>query len=63
MTTYDLDRDQMTVLKGSYLDQHLIETEGRSASYGELADADEIVPDEVIHEAYAGMYFSQDDFF
>ena len=63
MTTYDLYREQMTVLKGSYLDQHLIETEGRSASYGELADADEIVPDEVIHEAYAGTYFSPDDFF
>ena len=63
LTVYDLTRDQINELKASYLDQHLQETEGRSASYGELADAGEIVPDWLIFDAYAATLFSPDDFF
>ena len=62
LTVYDLTIDQLNELKESYLDQHLQETEGRAASYGELADASEIVPDWLIFDAYAGTLFSPDDF-
>lgn len=37
-------------------------TEGRTASYGELAEA-ESVPDEKVFEHYAGIEFVEDDFF
>ena len=57
MTTHELNREQMTELKGKYL----CETQD-SVSYGELADADEIVSDQTIHEHYAGIYFVDDDF-
>lgn len=63
LTVYDLTIDQLNELKESYLDQHLQETEGRAASYGELANASEIVPDWLIFDAYAGTLFSPDDFF
>ena len=57
MTTHELNRDQMTELKGHYL----CETQDR-VSYGELAAADELVSDQTIHEYYAGTCFVDDDF-
>lgn len=57
MNTHELNRDQMTELKGNYL----CETQ-ENVSWGELADADEIVSDQTIHEYYAGTDFSDDDF-
>ena len=62
LTISDLSAEQIADLKAAYLDRHVMETEGRSASYGELASASEIVPDWIIYDAYAGTIFSPDDF-
>ncbi len=62
MDVTELSRDQLVELKGKHLDDRLYETEGRGASYGELADADEIISDEEIFEVYSGYDFSDDDF-
>ena len=58
MTVSELSSDQLFELKQYYLTQHLLEVEGRSPSYGELADADSIVDDAIIFEEYAGVVFS-----
>ena len=63
MTIYDLNREQIIQVKQDYLTEHLYEVEGRGPSYGELVDADTIVPDWIILEAYACYDFSDDDFF
>lgn len=62
MTASELTAEQMEELKQSYLFQHLEETEDRSASYEELANAADIVPDWIIFDAYGGTVFSNDDF-
>lgn len=62
MTVSELTREQLVQLKQSYLTDHLLEVEDRTPSYGELADADEIVPDAVIFGAEAATIFSPDDF-
>lgn len=62
MTISELTADQMTELKQAYLTEHLLETEERTPSYNEIANADEIVPDWVIFEAYSGTIFSEYDF-
>lgn len=62
MTVSELTREQLVQLKQSYLTEHLLEVEDREPSYGELADADEIVPDAIIFEAEAATVFSPDDF-
>ena len=36
--------------------------EERGPSYGELADADILVPDDVIWDKFAGTMFTEDDF-
>ena len=53
----------MIELKQRYLNNHLLEVEDRSACYGELADANEIVSDDDIYDNYGGFNFSEDDFF
>ncbi len=63
MTVSELNADEMTMLKQNYLTERLIEVEGRTPSWGELADADDIVGDQLIFEAYADFEFSKDDFF
>ena len=63
MNVSELSNDQMLELKQDYLTQHLLEAEERTPSYGELADADGIVDDAIIFETYAGVVFSEDDFF
>ena len=52
MTLKDLNKDQRKQLKARLLDDELMEVEGRTASYGEIANADEIVSDvEIFCEA------------
>lgn len=62
-TVYDLTPEEMQELKAHYLDSHLLEVEDRTASYGELANAAAIVPDEIIFDTYGHYTFSDDDFF
>ncbi len=62
MKVKELNRDQLTELKGKYLDSKIYEEEKRGASYGELAQADELVSDSEIFEEYAGIDFVNDDF-
>lgn len=57
----ELNRNQLTELKQSYLIQHNEET-GEGTSYDELARADSIISDKVIQEAYSGINFTEDDF-
>lgn len=61
MTVYDLNRDQLAELKQHYLTEQM-DARGESPSWGELADADDIISDEEIYDAYAGTIFSLDDF-
>ena len=63
LTVSELTNEQMLELKQNYLCQHLLEVEDRTPSYGELADADEIVSDHLIYDAYGGTLFVPDDFF
>lgn len=58
----ELNRDQLTELKQRMVDDEISETEGRSASYGELANA-ESIPDEKVFERYDGIEFVEEDFF
>ena len=62
MTLKDLNKDQRKQLKARLLDDELMEVEGRTASYGEIANADEIVSDEKLEEAYCATSFVPDDF-
>lgn len=63
MDVRQLNRDQLTELKQRMIDEELYEKEGRGASYGELAAADSLVPDEKVFERYKGTSFVNDDFF
>lgn len=61
MKLSDLTNEQRLELKQAIVkdrNEHI----GEGTSYGELADADELVDDEVLVEAYAGTEFSPDDF-
>lgn len=70
MTVHELNRDQLVQLKQHYLCQ--LAEEGCYAevrgvdydepSYGDLADADDIVPDDVIFRNYDYVYFTEEDF-
>lgn len=62
MSVYELTHEQMVTLKQRYLDNHLMEVENRTASYGELAMADTIVSDDDIYNNYGGYSFVEEDF-
>lgn len=62
MTVQELDRDQLIELKQMYLTE-IGEEEGDGTSWGEYADADDIISDKEIFERYDGYTFSNDDFF
>ena len=62
-TVYDLSPDELNELKQNYLTNSLLETEDKTPSYGELANAAESVPDWIIFDNYAGIGFVDDDFF
>lgn len=66
MDVTELNRDQLNELKQNYLE--VLNESGEhgevvGVSYNELANADEIVPDDVIFDYYDGIIFSEDDFF
>lgn len=71
MTIKDLSKDQLHELKERYIMK--LEDEGKFAevmdvdynepSYEDLANADEIVPDDVIEREYGDICFVDDDFF
>lgn len=66
MNVTELNRDQLIELKQNYLD--VLNESGEheeivGVSYNELANADEIVSDDVIFNYYDGVVFSEDDFF
>lgn len=57
MKLKDLTPDQKRELKQSLL------TQDRDVSYGELANADELVSDKQLEDAYGDTEFTEDDFF
>lgn len=65
MTVYELSRDQLVELKQSYLEEYLDHwaDKDETISYGDLMDADELIPDETIFELYEDTIFTDDDFF
>ena len=71
MTIKELSKDQLHELKERYLmkladEDTFAEVMGvdyDAPSYGDLANADEIVPDDVIEREYESVCFVDDDFF
>lgn len=61
MKLSDLTNEQRLELKQTIVKDRR-EHIGEGVSYEELANADELVDDEVLEEAYAGTEFSPDDF-
>lgn len=59
MKVTELTKDQLDELKQAYACKRNGE---EGISYGELIEA-ELIPDEVIFEHYAGITFTEDDFF
>lgn len=57
MSVYDLSRDQLIELKQSLMTQRY-----DNVTFGELAFADELVPDSEIFARYSNTYFSPEDF-
>lgn len=62
MTVQELNRDQLIELKQAYITEKNDEV-GEGTSWGELADADELVSDKEIFAAYECYDFGNDDFF
>lgn len=60
MELAELSREQIIELKEHILCQ---DKEAEGVSYGELLDADELIPDSRVKEEYSGTIFSEDDFF
>lgn len=70
MTVTELTRDRLIQLKENYMIE--LVNEGTFAevmgvdydapSWGDIFGADELIPDNVIFEHYAGTYFVEDDF-
>ena len=59
MNVTELSREELMELKSRYYTEHINE----NASYGELADIDSLVSDNVIFTVFAGVEFRDDDFF
>ena len=57
MKLKDLTPEQKLELKQALL------TQDRDVSYGELANADELVSDKQLEDAYGDTEFTEDDFF
>lgn len=58
MKLQDLNREQIIQLK-----QNLYCGKNENASYGELAEIDNLVSDEELKEEYGDTYFVDEDFF
>ena len=71
MDIRELSKDQMHELKERYLMKladegsfaEVLDVDYNEPSYGDLTNADEIVPDDVIFREYEGICFVPDDFF
>ena len=71
MTLQELSKEQVHELKERYLMKladegtfaEVLDVDYDAPSYGDLANADEIVPDEVIEREYEDVWFVEDDFF
>ena len=61
MSARELNREQLVELKGNYIDE-CNSKRGEGTSYYELCNADEIVSDEEIFEAFENYEFCNDDF-
>lgn len=59
MKVEELTREQLTELKQNYYCNVL----DNNASYGELADIDNLVSDKEVFEYYNGTIFVEEDFF
>lgn len=59
----DLNDLQKKELKERFLIDRLEREENRSPSWSELFEADSLVSDSELKEAYGGTVFSEDDFF
>lgn len=62
MNVHELSREQLIELKQNYLIEIMDRRTGESPSWGELAEANEIVSDEEVFEFYADTVFVPDDF-
>lgn len=70
MTVHDLSREEMIELKGNYMVELVNEGVFREVmnrdydepSWGDFADADEIIPDDLMFEHYGGIEFVEEDF-
>ena len=62
MSLEELTREQIISLKQNMLIEQYDRGECDAPSYGELADADEIVSDSAVREKYAGTEFVPEDF-
>lgn len=58
----DLTRDQKIEVKQRMLTERLLDAEGRSPSYWELAEVDSTISDEEVGKAFANVEFVFDDF-
>ncbi len=61
MTVHDLNPDQLSQLKQNMLCKRM-DAHGESPSWGELADADNIISDAEVKDQYSGVDFVPDDF-
>lgn len=57
----DLSHDQIVELKQRMLTD-MLDKDGESPSYGDLADADELISDEEVRKEFDGTAFSPEDF-
>lgn len=70
MKVTELNREQLTQLKQRYLGiladegtfAEVLDVDYDEPSYSDLANADEIVPDDVIFDHYEGSNFVEEDF-
>ena len=63
MNVKELKQDQIEQLKIQYLDNLLMEEENRNISYGEIANINDIISNELIYKIYDGYIFTEEDFF
>lgn len=71
MNVRELNKDQMLELKQNYLTKladegsyaEVMNCDYNEPSYWDLANADDIVPDDVIFREYDNVFFVPDDFF
>ena len=62
MTTHEISRDQMYELKLHFLYEEASDA-GERISWSQISNADELVPDELMHMLCEGTEFTDDDFY